>query len=148
MITITVGKLYPSGALFATVCNAKGTEDEMAVRRLTQFIRESGYSQIVYKSNQERAIAKMIEAAIRGAGRAAVPETGGSFSSGLTQAVAEFSAIGESASNGRTERAVHTFEDLLRTLKSALEARTKAYIAIDLPVIRWLVEHVATILNR
>ena len=38
MITVLVGKLYPSGTIFATVCNAKGTEDEMPVRRLTQFI--------------------------------------------------------------------------------------------------------------
>jgi hypothetical protein len=39
-------------------------------------------------------------------------------------------------------------EDLLRTLKSALEARLKVRIPASHPVTRWLVEHVATILNR
>ena len=148
MATILVGKLYPSNAIVSTICDAKGTEDEKAVERLTQFIKESGHAQVVYKSDQERAITKMIEAAIRGAGRAGAPESGEAFSSGLTQAVAEFSAIGESASNGRAERAVQAVEDLLRTLKSALEARIKARIPVDHAVMRWLVEHVSTILNR
>ena len=106
MATVLAGRLYPSMAIVATVCDVKGTEDEKAIGRLTQFIKESGFSQIVYKSTQERAITKMIEVAIRNAGRSGVPESGGTFESGVSQAVAEFSAVGESASNGRAERTV------------------------------------------
>ena len=148
MATVLAGRLYPSNAVVATVCDAKGTEDEKAIRRLTQFIKESGYPQIVYKSDQERAITKMIELAIKGAGRSGIPESGEAFASGVSQAVAEFSAVGESASNGRAERTVQAVEDLLRTLKSALEARIKCRIPADHAIMRWLVEHVASILNR
>ena len=148
MATVLAGRLYPSMAVVATVCDAKGTEDEKAIRRLTQFIKESQYPQIVYKSDQERAIAKMIEYAIKGAGRSGIPESEEAFASGVSQAVAEFSAVGESASNGRGERTVQAVEDLLRTLKSALEARIKVRIPADHAIMRWLVEHVATILNR
>ena len=76
------------------------------------------------------------------------PESDEAFASGVSQAVAEFSAVGESASNGRAERTVQAVEDLLRTLKSALEARIKTRIPAEHAIMRWLVEHVATILNR
>ena len=38
-------------------------------------------------------------------------------------------------------------EDLLRTLKSSLEARIRNRVPVSHPVTRWLVEHVASILN-
>ena len=41
LVTILAGKLYPSMAVFATVVDAKGN-DEHAISRLTNFIRESG----------------------------------------------------------------------------------------------------------
>ena len=148
MTTILAGRLYPSNAVFATVCDAKGTEDEKAILRLSQFIKDSGVPKLVYKSDQERAIAKMTEEALRRAGRNGQPENPDTFDSGLEQAVSEHSAIGESASNGRAERTVQAVEDLLRTLKSALEARIKARIPVDHPILRWMVEHVASILNR
>ena len=63
-------------------------------------------------------------------------------------AVAEYSGVGASASNGRAERAVQTVEDQLRTLKSALEVRIDTRVPSDHPVLRWLVEHTASLLNR
>ena len=69
MTTILAGRLYPSNAVFATVCDAKGTEDEKAILRLSQFIKDSGVPKLVYKSDQERAIATMTEEALRRAGR-------------------------------------------------------------------------------
>ena len=148
MATVLAGRLYPSNAVFASVCDTKGTEDENATLRLTQFIKESGVPKLVYRSDQERAITKMTEEALRRSGRTGVPEDQTTFDSGLEQAVVEMSAIGESASNGRAERAVQTVEDMLRTLKSALEARIKVRIEAAHPITRWLVEHVATVLNR
>ena len=148
MATVLAGRLYPSMAVLATVCDTKGPKDERALARLTTFIKESGYPRLVYKSDQERAIAAMIEEALRQAGRTGVPEDPDTFESGLSQAICEHSAVGESASNGRAERTVQAVEDLLRTLKSALEARIKIRIASTHPVMRWMVEHVASILNR
>ena len=93
----------------------------------------------------------MIELAIRAAGRSGTPAVDQDleqFQGNLDQAVNEYSAIGESASNGRAERTVQAVEDMLRTLKSALEARLRVRVPSTHPIMRWLVEHVATILNR
>ena len=103
--------------LFATVVDSKGLQDERTIARLTQFIRDSGVPQLVYKSDQEPAITGMIEHALRRSGRTGRPEDAETFDSGLTQAIGENSAVGESASNGRAERTIQAVEDLLRTLK-------------------------------
>ena len=58
MATVLAGRLYPSMAVLATVCDTKGPKDERALARLTTFIKESGYPPLVYKSDQERAIAR------------------------------------------------------------------------------------------
>ena len=148
MATILAGRLYPSMSVIATVVDSKGLQDERTIARLTQFIRDSGVPQLVYKSDQEPAITGMIEHALRRSGRTGRPEDAETFESGLTQAIGENSAVGESASNGRAERTIQAVEDLLRTLKSALETRLKAKLESGHPVMRWLVEHVASILNR
>lgn len=62
--------------------------------------------------------------------------------------IPEYSAVGESASNGKAKRAVQAFGELLRTLKSALEARIKTELLVDHPVTKWLIEHTANILTR
>ena len=71
-------------AVLVTVCDTKGPKDERALARLTTFIKESGYPRLVYKSDQERAIAAMIEEALRQAGRTGVPEDPDTFESGLS----------------------------------------------------------------
>ena len=78
----------------------------------------------------------------------ALKRTGRSGEFEAFDAVAEYSAVGESASNGRAERAVQVVEDLLRTLKSALETRIKCRVPSQHPVLKWLIEHTASILNR
>ena len=148
MTTVLAGRIYPTCQVLATVCDAKGVHDELAIARLTNFVKEAGFAKLVYKSDQENAITAMVEAAIRQAGRAGVPEEPETFNSGLYQAVGELSAVGSSASNGRAERTVQAVEDLLRTLKSALESRIQSRIDSKHPIMRWLVEHTASILNR
>ena len=139
LATCFIGRLYPSRALFATVCDAKG-HDEPAIRRLSTFLKETGVSKLVYKTDQESSIKVMIEAALQRTGKS------GTFES--YEAVPEYSAVGASASNGRAERAVQTIEDQLRTLKSALEARIDTRVPSTHPVLRWLVEHAASLINR
>ena len=56
--------------------------------------------------------------------------------------------MGASASNGRAERAVQAVEDLVRTLKAALESRLHWKLPTTHPVFRWLVEHSADIMNK
>ena len=82
----------------------------------------------------------MVDDALRRTG------TSGVFES--YESMPEYSAVGASPSNGRAERAAQTFEDQLQTLKSAIESRTNSRIPSDHPVMRWLVEHSASLLNR
>ena len=51
LATVLVAKLFPSKLLLCTVVDNKGA-DEAAVARLAQFIKESGYSHIAYRSDQ------------------------------------------------------------------------------------------------
>ena len=81
MTTVLAGRLYPSNAVFATVCDTKGTEDVSAVSRLTNFIKASGVPKLVYKSDQENSITKMTEEALRRSGRTGVPEDPDTFDS-------------------------------------------------------------------
>ena len=69
-------------------------------------------------------------------------------SDGARTIVPEHSAVGESQSNGKAERAVQQAEDQVRTAKSALESRIGAKIPSSLPIARWTVEHAIDIHNK
>ena len=86
--------------------------------RLAAFIKETGYSSIVYKSDQERAIRVLFEEVFRRSQRA-----GEVYNPTLKQMVPEASAVGESQSNGFAENSIRRLEDLIRTYKCALEDR-------------------------
>ena len=60
----------------------------------------------------------------------------------------EHSAVGYSQANGRSESAVQEIEGHVRTLKAALESRIRKRIPSSHPVIRWIIEHSATTLNK
>ena len=77
-----------------------------------------------------------------------MPEDPDTFGAGLAQALAKHSAVGESASKGKAERTLQAAEDMVRTLKSALESRIKSRNGTATAIMIWLVEHVASILNR
>ena len=137
LITVVVGRLYPSRTVFAVPCDVKGP-DEHAINRLVTFFTHCGIYDFNYMCDQESSIETLIQAAIKVAGREAE----------WVGAVPEHSAVGESQSNARAERAVQEVEDLLRTMLAALEHRIKARIPSCHPVVRWLVEHVATTINK
>ena len=63
-------------------------------------------------------------------------------------AVPEHSAVGDSQANGRAESAVQEIENHVRTLKAALESRIRKRIPSSHPIVRWLIEHSATTLNK
>ena len=62
--------------------------------------------------------------------------------------VPEHSMAGESQSNGAAENTIQQVLDLFRTHKAALEARIGKTIPLSHPIIFWLVEHVAHLLNK
>ena len=132
---VLVCKLEPANLLLSIVVDEKGN-DEHSITRLAQFIKDSGYLHIVYRSDQEPAIRALFESAAKQVSRH------------IEQFVPEASSVGESQSNGKAEAAVKLFEDKLRTYKCALETRIQHRISSDCSALRWMIEHVCSIHNR
>lgn len=139
LLTCLVGRLTPSQAVFACPCDVKGA-DPYTVHRLNEFFKCTGVPHLVCKSDQESAIGSMVDEALVQLRRTAEHQD--------LVAVPELSAVGESQSNGIAERTVQAFEDDLRTLKSAFEERIGARLISTHPVLKWLVEHAASLRTR
>ena len=137
LVTVLVGKLYPSRTLVAIPCDMKGI-DEYAVARLSSFLRNCGVRRLAYMCDQAKPLNAMI--------RSSMLALGGSAD--WQGAVPENSAVGESQSNGKAEAAVKLFEDQMRVMKGALESRLQARLPSNHPVMLWLVEYAATVLNK
>ena len=84
-------------------------------------MKDEGVSKISFRSDQEPAIVSLTETARKNNGKAGE----------VTDASPEHSAVGESPSNAIAEQTVQQFEDLLKTLKAALEARLKAHPSLN-----------------
>ena len=136
-LPLLVGRMHPGQATVAIPCDQKG-HDEYAVHRLEAFLKSEGVHSFVYKSDQERALRRLLTDVI------VSMEKGGH----ILKAVPENSAVGESQSNGRAEAAVQQVEDQLRTLKAALEARIGKKVPTNHAIMIWLVEHTASLINR
>ena len=100
LTTVLVARLYPAKAILATVCSSKGV-DEQVISRVASFVKDSGYTKLIYRSDQEPALRALLEKAFQKAS-----------SDQLQQAVPEASAVGESQSNGRSESTVLRIQDL------------------------------------
>ena len=138
-----MGKLYPSHAVFASGCDTKGPEDPVTLR-LADFLKSSGIHGMVCKSDQEPALKATVEAALAKIARSGEEKEGDDF----PQLVPEYSAVGESPSNGKAERAIQFVEDMMRTYLHALEGRSGKKVGTHWPIVRWLVEHAANMINR
>ena len=99
---------------------------------------------MVYKSDQEASLQATIKKALDKIQKTGETKSGDDF----LQLVPEFSAVGESPSNGKAERAVQAVEDMVRTYLSALEWRLQTKLQSEMPVMKWMVEHAANMLNR
>lgn len=156
LLTLLVGRLYPSRSVFACPVDMKG-RDPVAIAKLSDFIKANGLTKFVYKCDQERALEalnqsvvgdfampELVEEAARRIGRSASPVDTGD----VRIAVPENSAVGESQSNGKAERAVQMVEDQARTIKLALESRIGARIPSNHSLMHWIVVHCADILNK
>ena len=152
-ITILVLKLFPYKLIFASVVPSKGS-DPLVVARLCRFIMECGLLHFAYRSDREPSIVSLIQDACAMAERngvlvqavedeAADPEV-----ERARIAVPEHSHPGESQSNGLAESSMKELIDEVRTLKMSLESRLKGRLPNTHPVMAWLVEHAAYVLNR
>jgi hypothetical protein len=123
----------------ATVAPSKSSTGAFIARRAAAFLREIGCEQndIIVKSDQEPAMLALLSEI--GRVRATV---------GNGKCIPEHSPVGSSASNGVIERGVQSVEQMIRVLKSGLQERWGLNITTFHPIIPWLVEYAAFLLNR
>ena len=93
---------------------------------------------LIVKTDQEPAIKELQDEIARRRGM-----------EGALGTVLENSKVGDSSTNGRTERAIQEVGGLIRTLKFALEENTGGEkIALGHPVLPWLAKHAAAQITR
>ena len=112
-LAIMVGRERWRGATMATVAPRKSSGEWLA-RRVRAWMVEIGcaYGDVIVKTDNEPALVALVEAP----GRERTLKGGG----GMT---VEHSPVHSSKSNGVVERAVRAVQEMVRTMRSALEER-------------------------
>jgi hypothetical protein len=105
-MTVLVLRDRDTRMLMTTVVPRKGTKGEFAAKRSAAFCSEIGYTgaSLIMKSDQEPAITALVgDIAIRRQ---------------PAKTVIEHSPVGSSQSNGIVERAIQSYEGILRVIRS------------------------------
>ena len=135
-LVVLAGREKVMGMYFATAKPTKGSIGRFAVDKVLDFVDELGDrgARIIVKSDQEPAIKTLIKDVVeaREEGRTIVEE----------------SPVRSSGSNGRAERAVQTLEGHIRVLLLGLESRLGRSIDAKEPVVTYMPEYAAYLLNR
>ena len=92
LLSVLIGRIYPSTSLVAVPCERK-CHDPYTVHRMTMFMRSNGISNVLFKSDQELAIRRLLDDVV-----AEATKTGDVFGE-----VPEMSAVGKSQHNDRAE---------------------------------------------
>ena len=126
-----------SKCVFAHVVPAKGVDEAgFAVATLVDDVKWLGYNKIALKSDNERAIVKLLSEALREL-----------RISGLDQCLEEHPPEYDPQSNGSAEIGVKLLKGHLRTLKSCLESRIGHKIPVQHPVVAWMTRHAANLIT-
>ena len=135
-MTVLVLRDRDTKMILTTVVPRKGTKGEFAAKRSAAFCTEIGYTgaSMIMKSDQEPAITALVNGI---AMRRAPAKT-----------VIEQSPVGSIQSNGIVERAIQSYEGMLRVLKGGLELRWDAKIPDGRAIFAWLSEYCGFLLNR
>ena len=136
LLVLIVIRIYPWLATYCIPCDVKGS-DVYAENKLSGCIRSCGVVRMAYMCDQESALNVMMQAALR------LLKLDGEFAGG----VPENSAVGESQSNSRAERAVLEAELRIRVLKHALQERIDRRIPSTHPVMLWMAQSAGVLLT-
>ncbi len=137
VMKILVVKDLKSKAIFAHVVPQKGVDaDGYSVVRLMEDVRWLGYTKVILKADNERAIVKLLAESLRRIKTEA-----------MDQVMREHPPSYDSRSNGSIENAVRQVQAHLRTMKFSLERRVSSQVPASHAIMSWLVEHVAWILT-
>jgi hypothetical protein len=137
-ITIAAVKERETGMMMASVVPTKTTGTFIA-KRVMAFLQEVGceFGDLTVKSDQEEAI----KGVVKDVGRLRAAAGGGRY-------VEEMSPVGASASNGVIERGIQSIEGQVRVLLDALESRWNVKIPVDHPILCYIIEYAAFVINR
>ena len=102
-------------------------------KRLVEFLDSFGYREVSLKSDNESAIKVLRDEVIGQRSRPTRPAG---------------SVPLHPQTHGRAEKAIQDVTDQVRKLKMALEQRLNARLSINIPVMHWMVEHAALLINR
>ena len=134
-VKILVARDSKSRVCAAIPVPRKGLDQEdWNLKESLRFLEFLGYSNIVLKSDQERALGALIRK-IR------------THRGDQTQTMQEHSPVGDSSSNGLVERTIQTVQGQIRTMRSALEARLGTKMKPTSPAFAWMVSHAANIIT-
>ena len=127
-----------SGMLMGAALPTKTTGSYVS-QRVMAFMKEVGveYGDLTVKSDQEPAIQKVIE----DVGKLRAIAGGGKY-------VVENSPVGSSASNGVIERGIQAISGQARVLLDALESRCGVEIEYGHPILCYIIEYAAFLINR
>ena len=136
---VLVAKDSRSKTIFEHAVAAEGSDEEgYAATRIVEDIAWLGHTKMTLKSDNEPAILKLLKDDLKTA-RVEITE--------LEQIQDEQAVKYDPESNGDVENAVKQATKLLRTLKICLEKRVGKKIPTSHPLLTWLVEHSAWLLN-
>ena len=138
-------RCFQSRSVFARCIPVKGADEEdYAAKLVSGAVLCLGHLELVFKGDNEAALQAMIERAMQ---LLRVHAAEGSPGTGLKRLTKEASAPYDSQSNGGTEVGIMLVRGIFRTLKLCLESQLRKYIPVAHPVIPWLLEHSAFLLN-
>ena len=129
---ILVMKDRRTGWIQSSVVPRKG-KCAHAIKEVCRGLDTLGYKQVVLKSDQEPAIMELKACVKRERGEDTIMEESPGY---------------DSKSNGEIERAIQTVQGQVRTMKVALEDRTRQRIQADHVILPWIVQHAAAVINR
>ena len=136
-ISILVARERDSRATMCTVVPSKSTGEWIA-KRLMAWLKEVGceHGDLIIKSDNEPALKHLVEdwAKLRS-------------TKGGGKTIIEHSPIKSSKSNGVVERAVQSCQGMIRTLRSALEAKYGVVIGIENRLWCWVAEYAGHLLT-
>ena len=138
-ITILVAKDSLGKAVFAHVVLQKGVDSaHYSVDALVRDVAWLGYTRLSLRSDNEPAILSLLKHALTEA-RFQVEQ--------LEQLVQEHPNAYDHAANGEIEATVKQVTGIIRTNKLDLERRVQREVPVDHPVMTWLVEYAAWMIN-
>eukprot|EP00973_Karenia_brevis_P058798 8188391-Karenia_brevis.AAC.1 len=139
-VPVLVMKDQQSGAMWATWVPSKGVEHPWVVKRVVMWIESLGHKKIILKSDQEPSI-QAVQAAVK-EGRS-------------SETILENSPVGESRSNGLTEKAVQEVQGMVRTIKDHMDQKLTRWkkegdddAEVSGAELAWMITHAANLITR